>query len=357
MSEAYLTKPERIAVVIYSLTKGGAERVASLLSEQFAHTHAVDLIVFDGRLTAYPHGGTLVDLDCPASSNPWKKTLNLFRRFYKLRCRFQQHHYTHIFSFMESANFPTLLASRRAVVSVRNNPRKFSPVTRWMMRLLYPRAHKVIAVSTAIADMLEQNLGLQNVTSIPNPLDFHTIDLLKKQPVEHPRPYLLAIGRLHPQKGFDLLINAFANSKASQTTDLLILGEGGQRANLQQQIEHLGLTEKIHLPGMANNPYRYLDNAQIFILSSRYEGYPNVLLEALACRCPVIATNCPTGPNEILTHGVNGILINNENTDELTKSIDYLMENPELCAAFRQQGVNAVTHLELGVIAQRWLEL
>ena len=72
MSEAYLTKPERIAVVIYSLTKGGAERVASLLSEQFAHTHAVDLIVFDGRLTAYPHGGTLVDLDCPASSNPGK---------------------------------------------------------------------------------------------------------------------------------------------------------------------------------------------------------------------------------------------------------------------------------------------
>lgn len=357
MPDTPLPANQRIAIVIHSLTKGGAERVAASLSEHFARTHTVDLIVFDGRLTAYPYGGALVDLNCPATTNILGKLTNLARRFWKLRKQFRQHHYSHIFSFMESANFPTLLASPAAIVSVRNNPHKFSSTTRWMMSVLYPRARKVVAVSNAIADILRQELALNNVLSIPNPLNFTDIDALKRQPVGHPRPYLLAIGRLHPQKGFDLLINAFARSRASQTTDLLILGEGSQRDRLQHQISDLGLTEKVWLKGAANNPYCYLANAQLFVLSSRYEGYPNVLVEALACQCPVVATNCPTGPNEILTHGVDGILVENENADELSKAIDYMMENPSLRESFRQQGRTAIQHLKLDAIAGQWLEI
>lgn len=357
MPESTLAAKRRIAIVIYSLSKGGAERVASSLSEFFALTHTVDIIVFDGKLTAYPHGGTLVDLNCPATSSITGKIINQTKRVWKLRQQFHRQHYEHIYSFMESANFSTLLASRNAVISVRNNPHRFNPLTRWMMRLLYPRARKVVAVSTAIANILHQELHLKNVTSIPNPLNLAQIETLKHYPFGHPRPYLLAIGRLHPQKGFDLLINAYTNSKTSRLADLLILGEGQQREKLQQQISTLGLEGKVHLPGITGNPYRYLANAQLFVLSSRYEGYPNVLIEALACQCPVIATNCPTGPNEILIHGVNGMLVACENSDELATTIDYLMENPLIRKAFRDQGGNTIQHLKLDNIAQQWLQL
>ena len=210
----------------------------------------------------------------------------------------------------------------------------------FFMSLLYRRAHRVVGVSKGVTDDILKRLGLPKelCTTIYNPVDIDKIERLQTEQVDttimYPdQRYIIGVGRLTPQKNFALLVDAFAEvSKHDTQLRLLILGEGPLRNKLEQQVFDLGLTEKVTMPGFVDNPYAYMARAEVFVLSSDWEGFGNVIVEALACGTSVVSTDCPSGPAEILQDGKYGSLVLVYDIYELGKAIQMELESPTTSA-------------------------
>jgi glycosyltransferase involved in cell wall biosynthesis len=194
-------------------------------------------------------------------------------------------------------------------------------IRRWIwysgMRLFYPRADHIVAVSEGVAGDIRTITGLppSRVTVVPNPVIFDDMFERSKEDVEHPWvsegkvPLILGIGRLTEQKDFPTLIRAFANLQKTLSSKLVILGEGRQRNELEELVSSLGIVDHVHMPGFESNPYAWIARSSLFVLSSKWEGSPNVLTESLALGTPVVSTDCRSGPREILNGGRYGPLV------------------------------------------------
>ena len=348
----------KIAFVIANLNGGGSERAVSNLSlamEKEGHT--VSIIVLDADNIVYPFGGKIIDLNIPHSTSPLGQIINIFKRKSALKALFKEHQFDGIFTFMESAGFPSAMASKDVVVSVHENPDKMSKVYKLLYPYLYPKTKKVIACSKAMEDRLIDLYGFKNTGTIYNSVDIDLVQQKSKEAIEVARPYILTVGRLVHVKGFDLLIEAYAQSKAKENLDLIILGEGELRGELQALIDEKGLTDKVILTGNVDNPFAYYAKADFYVLSSRNEGFPNILIEALACSCPCISFDCKTGPNEIINDGENGLLVEAENVPALTTAIDKLNQDEALQKRFKKNANSSVQHLTPSAISQEWLKL
>lgn len=183
-------------------------------------------------------------------------------------------------------------------------------------RRFYPRADALVAVSRGVADDLAQILGRPNkIETIYNPVVSPDLATKAAQPLNHPwfsgngPPVILAVGGLKPAKDFATLFKAFAIARRERPFRLLVLGEGKLRQDLTLLASQLGIAGDLQLPGFTENPFRYMAKASVFVLSSAWEGLPTVLIEALACGCPVVSTDCPSGPAEILEDGKYGTLV------------------------------------------------
>lgn len=348
---------EKIALVISSLSSGGGERVVATLSQEFAKSYDVTIILFDCANIDYEYGGKILDLDCPEKPSFLGKSYNLLKRAYRLKNTFRQQKFDHIFGFMESANYPSILASKKTIASLHIDYHFLNPIERFLVRYIYPLAKAVAPVSDDIASTLCEHLSLDNVSRIYNPVPFEELETLATEPLSHPRKFLIAVGRLTYQKHFDLMIDAFSESKAQRKCDLIILGEGELRDDLEQQIKKLKLEDKVHLPGRLKNPFKYMKNAEFMLLSSRAEGFPMVLIEALSLSCPAVATDCPTGPREIIQKDINGLLIKMEDKGQLIHSIDTLFYNDELRTTFSNNARGSVDHLAVENICKKWIDL
>jgi glycosyltransferase involved in cell wall biosynthesis len=177
-------------------------------------------------------------------------------------------------------------------------------------------ADAVVSVSNGVADDLAQCAGVprEDITVIHNGVVTTNVDRLASAEPAHPwfageTPVIVAMGRLVPQKDFKTLLAALASVQDSCCARLLVLGEGPMRAELESLATSLGLADRVAFPGFVDNPWPYLSRADLFVLSSRFEGLPNVIVEALACGTPVVSTNCPHGPFEILDGGRYGVLV------------------------------------------------
>lgn len=210
---------------------------------------------------------------------------------------------------------------------------KFVPV---LMKLLYPLADEIVAVSQATARDLESELGFKTgkVKTIYNPVVDSRLTFQANESFNHPwfqegsPPVFLAVGRLTQQKDFVTLIKAFSILRAKKVARLMILGEGELRDELENLIKKLGISKDVAIPGFVKNPYIYMKNASAFVMSSRWEGLGNVLIEAMACGCPVISTDCPHGPREILAAGKYGILVPVEDVFTLSYAMLKVLETP-----------------------------
>ncbi len=314
-----------VTLVITGMAVGGAERVTIHLAEALAERGwPVDLVVCRGRgpLTAeVPATVRLVELGATRLMASLPALVRYWRR---ARPRA-------VLAALSPANCLAVAARRLARVPSRlvvaehtHSSTATAAVQSWRARLLpalmrraYPRADAVVAVSAGVADDLAATLGLPRaaIAVIPNPIITPRLERRCREAPGHPwcqpgaPPLVLAVGRLVAPKDLGTLLRAFARLRASRTARLLILGEGEQRPALVQQARALGVEAAVDLPGAVANPYAYMGRASVLALSSRFEGLPTVLIEALACGTPVVSTACPAGPAEILDHGRWGRLV------------------------------------------------
>jgi glycosyltransferase involved in cell wall biosynthesis len=306
----------KVAFVIPTLGGGGAECVVSRLSLHLARTRPVVVITWDGRDPAYAFGGEIIDLKLPASKallgKPWQQR----QRHKALVEVLAAHQVSHAIAFMESAGVILAMAKRRllphlhATVSIRNAPSHVPLVIRMWARTWYRHVDRVVVQTRDGLSQIGSHWKIPNdrCAIIANPIPD---DWLLRAPEYSKRQagLIVAVGRLEKQKDFPVLLNAVAALPAYIPWRLAILGEGSQREALRDLVEKLGIVNRVEMPGHVNDVKSWLDRARVFVLCSRHEGFPNALSEAMASGCPVISTDCPTGPGEMIEHGRSGWLI------------------------------------------------
>lgn len=315
------TRP--IAFFLPTLHGGGAERVViNLLKGMSNYQTPLDLIVAttDGPyLNQVPPQVRVINL----------ATGRVIKAILPLSNYLRKNQPIALISHMNHANVVAVLAkkivrTKTKLILVEHNTlsseksnlirARFVPP---FMKLLYPFADEIVAVSQGVAEDLESQLNLEKgkVNVIYNPIVDDELIAKGKLHLDHPwfekgsPPVFLAVGRLTYQKDFLTLIKAFGILRSHKLARLIILGEGEQRTELEAMINQLGIAESVSMPGFVDNPYAYMSRAIAFVLSSRWEGLPTALIEAMACGCPVIATDCPSGPSEILEAGKYGALV------------------------------------------------
>ncbi|WP_269430613.1 glycosyltransferase [Novosphingobium malaysiense] len=333
--------------IINSLAGGGAERVMTTLlraSGSWRDRYDISLVLLDREPGAYPVPDWIdvVQFDTRG---------NLVSGIRALRRLIAAQRPDVTLSFLTRANVANVAASAglgiRCIISERVNSsahfggRLRAAASRWLLRFTYPRADHVVAVSYGVADDLARNFSVREnrISVIANPVDHDLIAEcgLADPAVPVPEDYVAAAGRLVPNKNFAMLIEAFARSELPGS--LVILGEGPERANLEAHVARLGLEGRVHLPGFVENPFAILRRASLFALPSNAEGFPNGLVEAMACGLPVVATNCASGPSEILlgcpreeVQGVvecdAGIVVPTNDVAAFTKAL-RMLDDPE----------------------------
>jgi len=214
------------------------------------------------------------------------------------------------------------------------------PIRRWAwysgMRLFYPHTDHIVAVSDGVGADIRSITGLppSRVSTVDNPVISDELMERSSEPVNHPWftddnvPTILGVGRLTEQKDFTTLIRAFALARERSACRLAILGEGRQREQLQELVSSLGIHDDVLLPGFEPNPYAWITASSLFVLSSRWEGSPNVLTEALALGTPVVSTDCRSGPKEILQDGKYGDLVAVGDFKGLAEAMVRTLEQP-----------------------------
>jgi glycosyltransferase involved in cell wall biosynthesis len=254
-----------------------------------------------------------------------------------------------LLSLMDYPNVAAILARRlagvdtRIVVSVHNHvsasvvhaDRLHTRLIPALVRRFYSEADAVVAVSDGVADDLARIAGLtrERIHRIYNPVLIPEIVDLAREPLDHPAfaddvPIILGAGKLKKQKSFETLVSAFALVRERRPARLVILGRGHRRRRLRSMAERLGVSADLYLPGFKRNPYPYMRHASVFALSSRYEGFGNVLVEAMACGCPVVSTDCLSGPAEILANGRYGKLSGVDDPRGLADAICAVLDDP-----------------------------
>lgn len=312
---------KKIGLLISTLNSGGAERVVAHLSHILSDKYDVHVILFEDTYLEYECGGTLHSLDVPAreGSGEAAKVGILLRRVSALRKLIRGEGLSCVISFMDSPNFVNLLTRVRGcrrVISIRNysaleNRRsRLGRLTDRAMKLLYRGADHVVTVSRLIErDFRESyHIPAEKISTIYNPYRFEDMERLGSVPLAPAEQaffdghfVFLNVGRVTYQKGGWHLLRAFgAVHAAHPEARLAIVGEDWSHGGLTGMISEMGLEDAVLLPGRTRNPYQYMARAQCYVLSSLFEGFPNALVEAMACGCPVIAADCRSGPGEIL---------------------------------------------------------
>lgn len=348
----------KIIFVVPNLSSGGVERVVSRFSIEFEKLgYEVKIIMLTNKVE-YNYGGELIILNSQPSSSYIVKLFNLLSRTTQLKKIFRQEKSDFIYAFMESCTYSSILTGEDIIVSIQNNMEsRLNKYQKKIMSFFYnfKNVKKVIAVSKGIEESLHKN-NILNTKRIYNPISFRN-DFNTKEDLSKYQPYLLSAGRLDQIKNFEMLIKAYNNTKTKDETKLIIVGEGKERKNLEELIRELKLEDKVLLLGRKDNIDDYYYQSDMYILSSKSEGFPNVLMEALSNKCPVISTDCPTGPDEIIIHNKNGILVENENQDKMTKAIDDLYFDVDKKVLFRNNAIESISQLDGDKIAQQWLSI
>lgn len=345
-------RSRRIALFTASLGCGGAERMMIQLARGMCAAGVpLDLVVTQaaGPLASeVPAEARLIDLAAPRM----RRSIPALARYLR------RERPRAILSRVLYANLAVSLAKRLARTDTRVVLTEASTLSALVAsglagnslalaaRWLYPAADALVAVSAGVARDLEQclRLPLGRVGVIYNPVVDARLHQKAAEACEHPwlarpgEPVILSVGRLSPEKDHATLLEAVAIVRRTRPVRLLIYGEGSERPRLEALRRQLGLEAAVALPGIIGNPYAAMSRASLFVLSSRIEGLPGALIEALACGCPVVSTDCPSGPAEIVTDRHHGLLVPLADPPALARAMLAALERPWDRAVLKARG-------------------
>lgn len=238
----------------------------------------------------------------------------------------------------EGSNTPAMIEWERMTSMART-------VERRVVGSVYRAADRVIASSQGLAAGLARDIRvpIAKMVAIPNGVEIDKIQRSAEEPVQAPGRFVVAVGRLEHQKGFDILLRAFADGAAARDVSLVILGEGPERAALEQLSAALGIGDRVQMPGAVLNPWAYVRRAEAFVLSSRWEGFGNVIIEAMACGTPVVVTGCDYGPSEIVQPERTGLVVPPEDPVALGKAMWRVVDDRSTA---RRLAAAALKHVE-----------
>jgi len=357
----------KIALFVPSLRGGGAERAAvNIANYLVGHGQELQFVAADADGQFRGDLSTDVPLINFKSPRVSQALLHLVRYFRKEKPDV-------MLSFQTRANILAIIArnlsgnntkivvreGNTASASLRDSGLIQNRILYWLIPRIYTQADGIVAISRGVRDDLAGILPSKDIQVIYNPAVRADIPQMAADPVQHPfygsngPPVILSVGRLAAQKDHQTLIKAFAKLNKQISARLVILGEGKQRQNLEAIITENGLQDVVSLPGFVPNPYTFMAKSTVFVLSSLWEGFGIVLAEALACGVPVISTDCPSGPAEILDGGKYGSLVPMGDVDALAERILATIQNPPDI----RFGIERSKQFSVDIGAQNYLDL
>lgn len=371
----------KIGILVYSLAGGGAERVVSYLLSHFKSMGIdVHLILMNDNIKyPVPEDVKIHFIEKSSSKESGLKKLlkipMLALRYSRLSKKIgldisfsllTRPNYINIISGFFNKRLDKLIISERAFPSLQYGYRGLSSkINRFLITTLYPKPDLIICNSRGNKQDLVDNFGIPEkiVKVINNPIDFDSIDQITPIEGVFDKAYfnMVSVGRLDQGKNHKLLINAISNFK---NVRLYILGDGVLRTDLQNLIQSKKLEDRVFLLGFQPNPYTYLKNPDLFIFGSNHEGFPNVLLEAMACGLPILTTNCKSGPDEIMEYDKEeveslmmtdyGILVPVNNEKLMQDGIQHFISNPEYHLKCKQRVMERVQDFNTSIILKEF---
>ena len=355
---------KKVLVFFPNCEQGGTERVISLLSPLLSNDFDLHLMTLCKNEKKYNFKYSCFKM----IDNPFlygQGFFNKIRRYlfwYKeIKKYLRDNHIQTIISFGEIPNFFSILIKilsikkMTVIINIRNSESvflaraKYGWLIKLSMKLMYDRANEILTNSNGNKIDLIDHIGIKNeIRVIYNP-----VSKVLDQIIENNRPRrVLHIGRLDAQKAQHYLLEAFSLvSKELKDVELVIIGKGDKEVELIQLARDLNISEKIRFLGWQDNPFYWLQNSDVFVLTSLWEGMPNVAIEALASGCPIVSFDCPSGPNEIINDpGRNGILVDVGDVQSLTLSIIDVLENELLAENLKKNGLIRSKNFNLEVI-------
>ena len=371
---------KNILMVITKLSNGGAERAIALLAKNLSKEYNVKIVTFDNSFQEYSSNVEVIDLKTKITNNILKKITNFIVRIFKIKKLKRKYKIDYTISFLPGPNLINCLSrvNDKIIVSVRNIQSRleksfFRDIAN---QISFWNADKIVTVCNSVKNDIcnTYKIDKNKLITIYNTYDEEEIDKKKLEHVEESDLFernltVITVGRLIKQKGqwhliraFKEVINKLPNAK------LIILGRGELEQYLLDVIKSNQLEQNVHLLGFCPNPYKYMYNSDLFVLPSLYEGMSNVLLEAMACELPIIATNCDGGNNEILQNN-SGILINqldgnlyldaplSQEEEELKEKIIQILTDKELRDIYKNKSKSRINDFKKDVNLKKWTSL
>ena len=350
-----------VMFVLHSLGAGGSERVVTTIANFWASQgRKVSIVTFDksSEPPFYPLADTveLFNLGLPSITKPvWRALQRTSDRIEAIRRTFMQARPDVVISFLTKTNIMALRAARGlgtpVIISERNNPnvQHFNRFWRTARAFTYPKAYAFVTMTQGAANYYPEKQR-PRTTIIPNP-----INLPEGWRNKRGGKILTAVGRLTPQKRFDLLIEAFAMI-ADDFPDwsVTIWGEGEDREQLEHQRDTLGLSARISMPGLTPSPGAWIETADVLALSSAYEGWANVILEAMAAGLPIVSTDCPYSPGDLLENGESGLLTPPNDAHAFAAALSKVLGDAELRARLGVAARKASLQYSTEAIISQW---
>ncbi len=357
-------KKIKIALIGYRLSHGGAEKVMALLS-QFFEKKGIEIhniIVLDE--VSYSYSGKLVNLG--KMKNDTNGLFNKWNRLVFLKKYLDENNFDFIIDFrfrikpIQELIIAKWLYKTKSIFMVHSYLiDHYMPNWSFLTRFMYGDCYKLVSITNESKALIERKHHLKNVVRIYNPIDIDAIAEKSMEFNELPYDYIIGVGQMETNiKQFDKLIEAYSKSILPKSNiHLVLLGEGERKITLQKLAKQSNIDDKVHFLGYQNNPFKYIEKAKFFVLSSLNEGLPNVILESLACGTPVVAFDCLSGPSEMIQHQENGLLVENQNIEKLTEAMNLFVEDENLYRYCKQNAPQSVQSFSVLAIGQQWLNL
>lgn len=355
----YHKKKYKIALVGDSLQGGGAEKVHAVLSIFFESKGlSVHNIIFVDNIS-YSYSGELLNLGKFNANN----AINKLKRLQVMRDYFIKNDFDFIIDFRYRVNtinellIAHFVYNLPAVYTVHSGIIDFYiPKNTFVAKLTYAK-HQFVAVSKAIEKVVQQKLNIR-VSTIYNPFEIEKIKALSVALIPEEEKFIVAVGRMNDRvKQFDKLIEAYSDSLLPQRNiKLVIIGEGQYLNELEALVELKNLTQQVVFKGYQKNPFCFQKKALFTVISSRNEGFPNVLVESMIVGTPVVSFDCFAGPNEIITDRYNGLLVENQNVEKLTEAMNLMLNDKDLYYQCKANTSNSVAAFSVENMGNKWLE-